>query len=42
MKRDGDLHLNAPGPGAWERVPDQLTLARALRYARQSHGPTSR
>jgi hypothetical protein len=25
-----------PGPTGWQRVPDQLTLARALRYAREA------
>ena len=29
----------APGPAGWERVPDQLTLARALRYAREALPP---
>src|SRR5258705_13533147 len=28
----------ASGPGGWERVPDQLTLARALRWARSWRG----
>jgi hypothetical protein len=29
------------GGGRWERVPDQLTLARALRWARSAVTPTA-
>src|SRR5258705_7742443 len=31
-----------PRPAGWQRIPDQLTLARALRYARDESPPIRR